>query len=131
LVFTRTYEEETLLIVANLSKFSQPAEVDLAAYKGFIPVEVASKNQFPQIKDDGVYFFTLGPHDFQSFVLEKAQGAEANKVLPALDINAWEDLLHTATKASLEADILPDFLLTSKWFVNKGRFIYSIDIAKF
>ncbi len=29
LAFTRTYEDETLLIVVNLSKYAQPAEIDL------------------------------------------------------------------------------------------------------
>lgn len=129
LVFTRTYQEETLLIVANLSKFSQPAEVDLSAYKGFIPVEVTSKNRFPLITDNGAYFFTLGPHDFQSFVLEKTQGAEANKILSVPGLNTWEDLLQPASRAVLETDIFPAFLLKSAWFIDKGRFIYSIDIA--
>lgn len=52
LAFTRTYEEETMLVVVNLSRFSQPAEMDLSAYKGYRPVEVASKNHFPAIREE-------------------------------------------------------------------------------
>src|ERR1700735_3597833 len=59
LAFTRTYEDETLLIVVNLSKFSQAAELELLSYKGFVPVDVFSSNRFPVIREDGMYFFTL------------------------------------------------------------------------
>src|SRR6202000_353098 len=80
LSFTRTYEDETLLIVVNLSKFSQAAEVDLQAYKGFVPVDVFSRNRFPVIRDDGQYFFTLAPYSYNWFVLEKAHpGMEAER----------------------------------------------------
>src|SRR5882762_6967949 len=57
LAFARTYGEETLLIVVNLSKFSQAAEVDLLPYKGYVPVDIFSSNRFPVIRDDGQYFF--------------------------------------------------------------------------
>ena len=68
LAFTRHYEEETLLIIVNLSKFSQPAEVDLTEYQGCVPVEIFSKNSFPAIRS-GAYFFTLGAHNFQWYSL--------------------------------------------------------------
>src|SRR5919107_1430091 len=42
LAFTRSYEDETLLIIANLSKYSQPAEIDLSAFKGYTPAEAFS-----------------------------------------------------------------------------------------
>src|SRR5260221_13353060 len=73
LAFTRTYEEEILLAIVNLSKFSQAAEVDPLNYKGYVPVDVFSRNRFPLIRDDGQYFFTLAPHSYQWFVLWKAQ----------------------------------------------------------
>ncbi|MDQ6608347.1 MAG: maltose alpha-D-glucosyltransferase, partial [Bacteroidota bacterium] len=50
LAFSRTYEDETLLVVVNLSKYPQPAEIDLKEFKGYTPVEMFSKNPFPAIK---------------------------------------------------------------------------------
>ena len=50
LAFTRTYEDESLLIVVNLSKHSQPAELNIKEFKGHIPKEAFSKNRFPVIK---------------------------------------------------------------------------------
>jgi maltose alpha-D-glucosyltransferase/alpha-amylase len=55
LAFTRTYEDETLLTIVNLSKHSLAAEVDLSAFKGFVPLEVFSRNEFPIIQEDRLY----------------------------------------------------------------------------
>ena len=40
LVFTRRFKDEIILIVANLSRFVNYVELDLAAYKGMVPVEL-------------------------------------------------------------------------------------------
>ena len=71
--FTRTYEEETILVLVNLSKFPQPAEVDLSDYKGYNLIEVVSRNKFPKVKEDGYYFFTLAAYAFHWFALEKTK----------------------------------------------------------
>src|SRR5690606_18910943 len=68
LAFTRTYQDQTMLVLANLSRYTQPAEIDLDAFTGHIPVEVFSRNKFPAIKESVPYFFTLGAHDCQWFV---------------------------------------------------------------
>jgi maltose alpha-D-glucosyltransferase / alpha-amylase len=51
LVFLRCYRDETILVIANLSRYSQAAELDLQDYKGFVPIEVFSNNRFPVIKE--------------------------------------------------------------------------------
>ena len=50
LAFLRAYEDETILVVANLSRFSQPVEIDLSRFAGCVPMEVFSRNYFPPIK---------------------------------------------------------------------------------
>src|SRR6476660_7160210 len=72
LAFTRTYQNETLLVVVNLSKYSQSSEIPLYHFSGYVPVEVFSKNRFPSIKEASPYFFTLGPHSFLWFELQPA-----------------------------------------------------------
>lgn len=130
LAFTRSYEGQTLLIVVNLSKFSQAAEVDLGAYKGHVLREMASKNRFPAIKDDSPYFFTMSPHGFQAFVLEDAH-PEVNigVPLPELVLEQWEQLLQPGYKERLENEILPAYLLKTKWFSGKDLSIYTITIT--
>ena len=132
LTFTRTYEDETLLIVVNLSKFSQAAEVDLLAYKGFVPVDVFSRNRFPVIHDDGQYFFTLSPHSYNWFILEKAHPEmDEEKPLPLLLARKWTGLMEGAAKRMLENNILPKYLVRAKWFIPKERNNYQIVVSDY
>src|SRR6201991_2467863 len=132
LSFTRTYEDETLLVVVNLSKFSQAAEVDLLTYKGFVPVDVFSKNRFPVIRDDGQYFFTLAPYSYQWFILEKAHPEmDEDKPLPLLLIRQWDGLMEGTARKQLENSILPRYLQKAKWFISKERNVYQVTITDF
>jgi maltose alpha-D-glucosyltransferase/alpha-amylase len=112
LAFTRTYEDETMLVIANLSRYIQPVELDLGEYKGFQPVEVFSKNKFPTIKEDHAYFFTLGPHDCQWFALQQVHAKiDEKKALGELQLKKWTDFLDNRVLEEFENDILPDSLM--------------------
>ncbi|WP_207426101.1 maltose alpha-D-glucosyltransferase [Pedobacter sp. SYSU D00535] len=129
LAFTRTYEDETMLVIVNLSRYSQPAELDLSAYKGYVPVEVFSKNKFPGIKDETPYFFTLGPYDCYWFLLEQVNAdVPEQRTLPMVELTSWKDFTKEETFARLEKTILPDYLMKVRWFGGKGRSIESIKI---
>jgi maltose alpha-D-glucosyltransferase/alpha-amylase len=75
LAFVRRYEDECLLVVANLSRFAQYVELDLSAYAGLIPVEMLGRTAFPAV-GSGSYFLTLGPHAFYWFSLEPKRTAQ-------------------------------------------------------
>ncbi len=60
LTFIRRYGEEIILVVNNLSRFVQYIELDLSAYRGLMPVELISRNNFPLIGELPVYDH-LGP----------------------------------------------------------------------
>ena len=68
LAYIRAYEDEVLLCVVNLSRFVQPAELDLSAYDGWQPIEMIGETPFPLI-GTLPYFVTLGPHSFYWFRL--------------------------------------------------------------
>jgi maltose alpha-D-glucosyltransferase/alpha-amylase len=68
LAFLRRTEEETLLVAANLSRFSQHFELDLPALAGLTPVELFGRSAFPKVGASG-YGLTLGPHSFLWFSL--------------------------------------------------------------
>lgn len=126
LAFTRTYQDEILLVIVNLSKFSQPAELDLEDYAGYIPVEIFSKNIFPVIKENTPYFFTLGPHIFQWFILDAAhQNKEQMEALPLLEVEEWEKLPENHNKETLENSIIPTYLYKTNWFSGKQRTLYT------
>jgi maltose alpha-D-glucosyltransferase/alpha-amylase len=69
LAYIRSYEEEVLLCVANLSRFVQPVQLDLSTYEGWRPIELIGEIPFPLI-GELPYFLTLGPHSFYWFRLE-------------------------------------------------------------
>src|SRR5690242_12154017 len=75
LAFIRQYENESLLVVANLSRFAQCCELDLAGRQGTTPVEVFGSTQFPCVTDRP-YFLSLGPHAFHWFALQPKEAVE-------------------------------------------------------
>lgn len=68
LAYLRRYDGETVLCVANLSRFAQPIELDLAALADKTPVEMLGYVEFPRIGRTP-YPLTLGPYGFLWFEL--------------------------------------------------------------
>ena len=129
LAFTRNYLNETILVIANLSKFSQPSEVALDEYAGLIPNEIFSNNNFPVIKEKIPYFFTLSPYGFQWFILKKEPSAQVGQgVLPVLELNEWSDLLETRNRKILEKNIIPSYLSRINWFSGDQGVFYDCSI---
>jgi maltose alpha-D-glucosyltransferase/alpha-amylase len=68
--YVRRYRDDVVLCVANLSRTVQPAELDLSAFAGLIPVEMLGYTEFPAI-GTAPYFLTLGPYGFIWFELQR------------------------------------------------------------
>jgi maltose alpha-D-glucosyltransferase / alpha-amylase len=62
--------EQPILVVCNLSRAAQPAELDLSEWKGCTPVELVDETHFPRI-GDALYQLSMGPYMFLWFRLEK------------------------------------------------------------
>ncbi len=132
LVFTRSHGDEIILVVVNLSRYTQSAMLELVDYKGFSPIEVFSRNKFPAIKEDGSYFFTLGPHDHHWFRLEKAYPELQEKsMLPQLNVSSREKLSDPIIVEELSNQIILGYLLKAPWFEGKERVIHSIFISNY
>ncbi|HEY7784821.1 MAG TPA: maltose alpha-D-glucosyltransferase [Pyrinomonadaceae bacterium] len=69
--FTRTYLDETVLCVFNLSQSAQPVELDLDQYRNLVPVEMMGEAEFPAISE-APYQLALAPRGFYWFLLKKA-----------------------------------------------------------
>ena len=67
--FIRADADETVLCVFNLSQYSQPVELDLAAYAGKVPIEMMGETAFPRI-EERPYQLALGPRGFYWFLLK-------------------------------------------------------------
>jgi maltose alpha-D-glucosyltransferase/alpha-amylase len=130
LAFTRTYEDETMLIIVNLSKHVQPVELDLENYKGFQPIEAFSKNKLPVIKDSA-YFLTLTGHDCLWFLLKETEAEKFEHAsLQLLELKTWKDVISKDSIEELESSIIPDYLQKMRWFGGKSRMIQDIQVIK-
>lgn len=131
LAFTRTYEEETMLVIVNLSRYSQPVELDLEQYNGSTPTEVFSRNKFPSVRETP-YFFTLGPYDCYWFSLERTnKQALAKAELPVVELESWKDIYEKDVLEYLANYILPGYMSGMRWFGGKSRIVDSIRVNDF
>jgi len=132
LAFTREYQEERILVVANLSRFSQVVEIDLAKYQGFVPEEVASGNRFPTITENP-YLLTLGFHNYYWFSLTREEPLEisTDESQPRELVvgGSWSTVLQGKAREHLERVILPRYLKGCRWFGGKSRKIQHLEIA--
>ncbi|MDE3153846.1 MAG: maltose alpha-D-glucosyltransferase [Acidobacteriota bacterium] len=70
LPYFRRLGDDLILCVANLSRFTQPVELDLSALDGCTPVEMFGYTEFPPI-GRLPYFLTLAPYAFYWFELQR------------------------------------------------------------
>jgi len=63
LAYLREGEDETVLVVGNLSRHSQFVELDLSRFAGQHPTEMLGRTEFPTI-GAGAYPLSLGPYGF-------------------------------------------------------------------
>jgi maltose alpha-D-glucosyltransferase/alpha-amylase len=135
LAYLRRDDRETILIVANLSRSVQPAELDLKAFAGLIPIEMSGLTEFPRVGEQP-YFLTLGPYASYWFTLQQAplhvaqpgravsEEATVADPLPALLVGVdWQNVLDGGTRAVLERQALRPFLERQRWFGGKSRTI--------
>ena len=134
LAFYRRYQDQTILVVVNLSRFPQHAELDLAEAKGMTPVEIFGRSEFPPITDQ-LYSLTLGSLGFYWFSLEPRQvhqesvaSSSAPNLLARILVDSWGEVFQGRGLAVLLSR-LPGFLQTRRWFQGKNRTIRSIEIA--
>jgi maltose alpha-D-glucosyltransferase/alpha-amylase len=125
LAFLRRYEDELLLVVVNLSRFVQCAELDLSELCGAVPVELFGNMRFPAV-GELPYFLTLGPHGFYWFSLEfdaeSRRGPDAR-----LSVRSrWDEVL--SEPRALEA-VLVRHIAGRRWFVSKTRTITSVHVV--
>jgi len=134
LAFLRRYEDETILVVANLSRLAQHTNLELAGFKGNVPIEMFGQTEFPIIGETP-FCVTLSPYAFYWFSLEAKKPeqidlttAPAEVLVPTLTLaGEWKDLYKRGKKPSLEATLL-GYIRQRRWFGGKARYIRSSEI---
>jgi maltose alpha-D-glucosyltransferase/alpha-amylase len=132
IAFVRQWEEERILVVANLSRFAQAVQLDLAEFQGTAPIEMFGRTPFPRI-GGAPYSITLGPHAFYWFLLPAAEPVrEVTQEWHAPTValrGGWQELVIGVEQERLEA-VLPAYLRRSRWFRSKAREIASVSIGR-
>jgi maltose alpha-D-glucosyltransferase / alpha-amylase len=133
LAYLRTFEEEKVLCVANLSRFAQPTELDLSRFDGLVPVEMLGYVEFPKIRKTP-YSLTLAPYGHFWFELQtpatvEVRGDDRISEEPSIPGATWNELLEGSARVSLEKAI-PQFLARQRWFGGKARPIERVTIRE-
>ena len=143
LVYLREYHDDTILCVVNLSRSAQPVEIDLADQKGKVPIELLGSTTFPPI-GELPYFLTLPAYGFYWFRLSREAQAPpwhdertAPEDLPVLvlvegwnsffpeRVATWRAALAARLRSQLETRVIPQFVVTQRWYAGKGQPILS------
>ncbi|NMG37830.1 maltose alpha-D-glucosyltransferase [Chelativorans sp. ZYF759] len=134
LAYVREYEGDRILCVANLSRSAQAVELDLAKWKGTVPLELSGRSPFPPV-GDLPYMVTLPAYGFYWFLLADETEAPTwhqhfPEVLPEfITMTARDGRLSTALGGregrQLEQESLPLFLSRQRWFAGKDKEIRS------
>ena len=141
LAYLRKYQDdavgsnETILCVANLSRFSQPVCLDLSKYAGMVPVEMLGYVTFPTISTQG-YPLTLAPYSFLWLELQPAPAvpepihvpfdSNDEPILKLIDQGITGIL--TGPGVTLLQQLLITYLPRQRWFGAKSRTIQSVDV---
>ncbi|HEU0155206.1 MAG TPA: putative maltokinase, partial [Stellaceae bacterium] len=133
IAYLRSYEDETILCIANLSRSAQPVELDLAEYRGHQPIELLGRSVFPVI-GEAPYMLTLPAHSFFWFDLApRPQDATSLQAVPPEFVTlvmpqGWSDLFRPHNLQQLEGDIIPAFLPRQRWFSAKDQRIAGVSV---
>ncbi|MBF0406009.1 MAG: maltose alpha-D-glucosyltransferase [Candidatus Riflebacteria bacterium] len=138
LAFVRSYNNERILCVVNLSRFAQATHLNLPEYKGLLPVELMGKSIFPLITNQpyqltlpgyGFFWFHLDEPKSHSIYNEEVTGISDKPTLIVPD--GWNNLCQfsnkkeyiylTSPRLKLETSILPEFLTSRRWFASSKR----------
>jgi maltose alpha-D-glucosyltransferase/alpha-amylase len=133
LAFVRQFGDERILVVANLSRNVQCAELDLSAHKGLLPVELFGRTAFPRI-GEAPYLLTFAPHAFYWFSLEppptpagyvQVLEAPGRPEPPSRRVVSVEALVEESPAEgetrTLCEKLLLRYLPGCRWFLGHGR----------
>jgi maltose alpha-D-glucosyltransferase / alpha-amylase len=134
LCFARTHEKENIIVVANLSQFSQATTLDLKSFKDCDITEVFSQNRFMSV-GDGEYSITIGPYGYFWFQADasekKEQSASSNELFLFKSELSWERMFSNYNDVRvLERKVLQPFMKKCRWFGGKARAISKIGVNK-
>jgi maltose alpha-D-glucosyltransferase / alpha-amylase len=129
LAFTRTYETQTILVVVNLSRFSQAVELDLSEWTGHIPEDTFGHARFPVIRDNK-YLLTLAAHTSYWLLLtppEVTRTGDGQKSVPVIQTYSPSWWFTPAGARFVDRE-LTTYIKNTRWFRSKSRVVMSVNM---
>jgi maltose alpha-D-glucosyltransferase/alpha-amylase len=141
LAYLSDYEDDTILAVFNLSRAAQPVELDLAAYKGRVPVEMLGRTSFPPISalpylltlpSFGFYWFRLATDAVSPSWHQEGVALQDRPTLVLFDdwtsffrdrVMPWRIGMADRLRTQFETDTLPRHIEIQRWYASKGSTI--------
>lgn len=133
LAFIRSYEGQSILVVANLSRHAQGIQLDLSRYAGASLTELFGQSEMPPVTE-APYNITLGSHDFFWFsvhpeaVATSDYAASQSPVASLAARGGWEAMFTDRQRSVLER-VLLNYVRERRWFGGKSRRIQGASIA--
>jgi maltose alpha-D-glucosyltransferase/alpha-amylase len=132
LAMLRKYDDETILVLINLSRTAQFVSINHPRFIGMYLEEMFSRNRFPAIKDSP-YVVLVGPYEYYLLLLtdggEKPKTQEEGALPELATVGDWENVLKGAGLRQLEQSILPEYLKKCRWFQGKGRNVVRLNLV--
>ncbi len=135
--YLREHEGDIVLCVVNLARSAQAVELNLAEFRGRVPVELLGRSPFPPI-GDLPYMLTLPAYGFYWFVLpEEAELPRWHEELPEampdfitlVARDGLGSLVDGQSTRDLTQDVLPAFLGKQRWFAAKDIAISKVRVG--
>jgi len=135
LAFIRRYEQENILVVANLSHLAQQTQLDLTEFNGWRPVDLFGRVEFLPVTD-GKYYFTLSPYAFYWFSLEpepaepllvRVRPTEETREVTVIR-ETEESLFGKKENSFILEAVLLHYIKGRRWFRGKARDAWAVEI---
>ncbi|MGE5547769.1 MAG: maltose alpha-D-glucosyltransferase [Solirubrobacterales bacterium] len=138
LAYLREYEDETVLCVCNLARTAQGVELDLAEFRGRVPVELSGPSPFPPV-GELPYFLTMPGYGFYWFQLSAETEAPAwhvhlpnpmEELVPIVVREGFADIISGPGRRALETEVLPAYIQLRRWFADKDVGLQSVELLR-
>jgi maltose alpha-D-glucosyltransferase/alpha-amylase len=130
LTFLRTWQQENILVAANLSRQPQAVHIQIPDHVGYQVREVFSDNAFPPATEQP-YLVTLPPHSFYWFALEPPPEITLAQTQQHFEIQSdvtWDELLGSSAEPLL-LEALQPYLRRARWFAGKNKTVHALHLA--
>ncbi|WP_116125445.1 maltose alpha-D-glucosyltransferase [Lewinella sp. IMCC34183] len=130
LAFVRSFGEEHVVVIVNLSRHPQAVKLDLSDYAGSKVREAFGRTYFNDVSRD-LYQVTLSGHGYYWLEVESSSATKVdNRELsrPTLAVEQLKDFFTKSNLRTLEHSVLPNYLQAAPWMGARANQLDQVKI---